>query len=168
MHRIIAVIAFAATLTAALTSCSNEKELPAAPSTPTTSRAPASSAATTSTPTAEPIDSSSTGGARSSNRAHEDLQAAVASYSDAFLTGDPQTYALLTERCRDRVTAEQFQLILDQAKILYGSPLTIKTFNAETAGNLARVTYTYELAALNQTSEPWAKEDGDWKQDDCP
>ena len=152
MYRVIAVLALVAVLIAGLTSCSNDQDSPAAVSTPTTA----------------PAGSSSSDGAHPSGPSHEDLQVAVTSYSNAFLSGDPQAYALLTKRCRDRVAAEQFQLIVDQSKIIYESALTIKSFVAETAGNFARVTYTYELASLNQTSWPWANEDGDWKQDDCP
>lgn len=83
-----------------------------------------------------------------------ELEAAVTAYSGAFLTGDAAAYDLLSQRCRDRTDKDAFLTTLDQAKELYGSPLTILTYDAEVSGDLARVTYTYEASALNQDSEP--------------
>ncbi|TYB39699.1 hypothetical protein FXF50_04790 [Micromonospora sp. AP08] len=50
---------------------------------------------------------------------------------------------------------------------MYGKAMPIKTFQAQISGDLARVTYTYDVPALNQNKEPWVREDGTWKQDDC-
>jgi len=48
----------------------------------------------------------------------------------------------------------------------YG-PQRIETYSEHVADDLARVTYTYRLAKLDQTREPWVREAGQWKQDDC-
>jgi hypothetical protein len=36
--------------------------------------------------------------------------------------------------------------------------LPIKTYRAQVSGSLARDAYTYEVAEINQDSEPWARE----------
>ena len=50
---------------------------------------------------------------------------------------------------------------------MYGSALPITAYDAQISGDLARVTYTYAVPALDQSAEPWTSEDGAWKQDDC-
>jgi len=50
---------------------------------------------------------------------------------------------------------------------VYGSALPITGYDARITGDLAQVTYAYDVPALDQTSEPWTREDGAWKQDDC-
>jgi len=96
------------------------------------------------------------------------LRAAVQAYSDAFLSGNAkQAYALLSTRCQERSTLAEFTAITDQAKALYGNPLPMSSFKAQISGDLARVTYTYAVSAINQTREPWVRESGDWHEDDC-
>lgn len=96
------------------------------------------------------------------------LRRAVQNYSDAYLTGDANTaYALLSKRCQARTTEADFAALVSQAKGLYGTALPMKTFKVDLNDAQARVTYTYEMAAINQTDEPWVKESGDWHQDDC-
>ena len=97
----------------------------------------------------------------------EQLRAAVQAYSDAFLTGDSAAYGMLSERCRNRRSADQFGIVLAGAKSLYGSTIPARSFDAEISGNLARATYTYDISAINQSAEPWVRENGEWKQDDC-
>ncbi|MGN9809994.1 hypothetical protein ACTMSW_11635 [Micromonospora sp. BQ11] len=97
-----------------------------------------------------------------------ELRRAVVAYSDAFLDAKPTVgYELFSARCKERVTLSEFTGMLMAAKQMYGKAMPIKTFEAQISGDLARVTYTYEVPALNQTREPWAREDGKWKQDDC-
>ncbi|RZU76742.1 hypothetical protein EV384_5419 [Micromonospora kangleipakensis] len=89
-------------------------------------------------------------------------------YSDAFLDAKPTVaYDLFSARCKDRVTLSEFTGMLTAAKQMYGKAMPLKTFDAQISGDLARVTYTYDVPALNQTKEPWVREDGKWKQDDC-
>jgi hypothetical protein len=45
--------------------------------------------------------------------------------------------------------------------------LPIVSYDAQVSGDHARVTYTYDVAALNQDAEPWVREEGFWKTDDC-
>jgi hypothetical protein len=99
----------------------------------------------------------------------DELRVAVQAYSDAFLTGQPvEGYALFSARCKERVSLSYFTGLVTGAKGAYGSALPFKSFDAEVSGDLARVTYTYDVPALDQTAEPWTYEDGQWRQDDCP
>ncbi|WP_157743024.1 hypothetical protein [Micromonospora coriariae] len=98
----------------------------------------------------------------------EELRQAVLAYSDAFLDAKPTVaYDLFSARCKDRVTLSEFTGMLTAAKQMYGKAMPLKSFDAQISGDLARVTYTYDVPALNQTKEPWVREDGKWKQDDC-
>lgn len=98
----------------------------------------------------------------------DELQTAVTAYSDAFLTGDGATaYALLSERCKDRLPEPRFTAEVQQAGQLYGSALPLESYHAEVSGDLARVTYTYSVSAINQDREPWVRESGQWREDDC-
>ncbi|MCW2763512.1 MAG: hypothetical protein JWR85_3713 [Marmoricola sp.] len=98
----------------------------------------------------------------------EALRAAVQGYSDAFLGGDPTVaYDYFSARCRQQVSLSYFTGIVMAAGQVYGSVLPITSYQAQVAGDMARVSYTYDVAALNQTDEPWSREDGAWKQDDC-
>lgn len=96
------------------------------------------------------------------------LHAAVKAYSDAYLTGDgPTAYAILSERCKDRITEAEFSALVDQGGELYGSALPMESFEASISGDTARATYTYSIEAINQTLEPWVLESGKWREDDC-
>ncbi|MCO1597642.1 hypothetical protein M8C17_21045 [Micromonospora sp. RHAY321] len=98
----------------------------------------------------------------------KELRQAVLAYSDAFLDAKPTVaYDLFSARCKDRVTLSEFTGMLAAAKQIYGKAMPLKTFDAQISGDLARATYTYDVPALNQTKEPWVREDGKWKQDDC-
>lgn len=102
-----------------------------------------------------------------STQSTDELRDAVQAYSDAYLTGDMAAYEMLTERCRDRLSQEQFRTLVAMAKSMYGSALPVRSFDAEVSGDLARVTYTYDVSAINQNAEPWTREGGVWKEDDC-
>ncbi len=98
----------------------------------------------------------------------DELQQAVQGYSDAFLGAQPvEAYEYFSARCTDRVSLSYFTGIVIAAKDIHGEPLTITTYDAEVAGDLARVTYTYDVPALSQMREPWSRENGVWKLDDC-
>src|SRR4029079_16094615 len=98
----------------------------------------------------------------------DELRVNVQTYSDAYLTGQPiAAYRLLSKRCKDRMSLSYFTGLVTAAKQQYGSALAFKTYSAEISGDLARVTYTYDVAAINQENEPWVKENGDWHEDDC-
>lgn len=96
-----------------------------------------------------------------------ELESAVQSYSDAFLTGDVKAYDMLSERCQKKHDKNYFIGILMAANSQYGSTLPLKTFEAEIEGDRAEVSYTYDLKALDQELELWVLEGPDWKQDGC-
>ena len=97
----------------------------------------------------------------------DDLRYAVQAYSDSYLTGDIAAYELLSARCQERFTIAQFHGLLAAAESAYGVSLPLRTFAADVSGDLARATYTYDVAAIDQQAEPWTREGGQWKQDDC-
>lgn len=96
------------------------------------------------------------------------LRDSVESYSLAYLAGDGQTaWDLLSARCQKRITPAQMREMSIRAVLLFG-PHEISKYEADVQGTLARVTYSYvDAASINQTSEPWTKEGGIWRQDDC-
>ncbi|WP_433364225.1 hypothetical protein ACQPZX_33580 [Actinoplanes sp. CA-142083] len=129
---------------------------------------PAPAPDVTSAAAGSPATPTGTSPAAAATTDHDDLKASVQAYSDAYLTGDGKTaYGLLSRRCRKRITPAAFTTIVDFAKQEYGSALPIKTFSAAVSGDLARVTYTYSVKAIDQDSEPWVREDGRWHEDDC-
>ncbi|WP_431878295.1 hypothetical protein [Micromonospora marina] len=139
-----------------LTACGSDADKPeASPS--STSPAPAATVAeAAASPTAQAAGEEA------------ELGQAVVAYSDAFLDGKPTVgYELFSARCKERVTLSEFTGMLTAAKQMYGKAMPLKTFEAQISGDLARVTYTYDVPALNQNKEPWVREDGKWKQDDC-
>lgn len=100
--------------------------------------------------------------------ATEDLRAAVQHYADAFLTADADaSYALLSERCQARTSLATWRGLIEQMGVAYGSPLRLTSYTAKVSGDLARVTYTFSEAAINQSAEPWVRENGKWHEDDC-
>lgn len=108
------------------------------------------------------------GGGDSRSDQTDAIRKAATTYSDAFLSGDADAaYGALSARCKDRIGEVEFTSVVQAAKDTYGSALKFKTFEAEVNGRQARVTYTYAISAINQTDEPWVKEDGRWRQDDC-
>lgn len=140
-----------------LTACAGNADKPDAAAS-STSAAP--SATASSSAAANPTAQAPAG--------QEELRQAVVAYSDAFLDAKPTVgYDLFSARCKERVTLSEFTGMLTAAKQMYGKAMPLKTFDAEVSGDLARVTYTYDVPALNQTKEPWVREDGKWKQDDC-
>jgi hypothetical protein len=140
-----------------------------APNTAAGAGTDASTAAGTSTAAAGESTAAAGGGSgKSAGGSEAQLKAAVQAYSDAFLSGEgTKAYNLLSERCRKRTSLSEFTGIVTAAKQMYGSALPLKTYEAEVSGNLARVTYTYPIRAINQDREPWTREGGSWHQDDC-
>lgn len=89
-------------------------------------------------------------------------------YSDAYLTGAGETaYGLLSTRCQGQFGEKSFQQLVAAAGQTYGSKLPMKTFDATVSGDLARVTYTYSVSAIDQKDQPWTREDGSWHYDAC-
>lgn len=97
------------------------------------------------------------------------IEGAAQDYSDAFLTGDAEgAYALLSERCQERTPSDAFALVVETAASQYGTALEFSDYDAEVNGEQARVTYSYaDHSEIDQTDEPWVKESGEWRVDDC-
>ncbi|MFD5829806.1 hypothetical protein [Lentzea sp. NPDC060358] len=114
--------------------------------------APTTTAVATSSP---PLDNSA-------------LEQQVRAYSVAFLVGNGDVaYDLLSQRCKERNTRSNFVMLVQQAGTVYG-PQEIRSLKVDqAAGDLARVTYTYDKAELDQRGEPWVRESGVWRIDDC-
>ncbi|WP_067441358.1 hypothetical protein [Nocardioides jensenii] len=97
-----------------------------------------------------------------------ELRGALQSYSDAFLSGDGQAaYDLFSERCKNRADHGQFIAMVDLAKQQYGESLACASYSEGASGDLARVSCTHADSSIDQDSEPWTREDGQWHQDDC-
>jgi len=98
----------------------------------------------------------------------EALRAAVQGYSDAFLTGKIAAYdGYFSKGCKAKVVRNYFLGILTAADDTYGSPMPVKTFAATIDGNAADVSFTFDLAAINQSHETWVVEGGKWRTTDC-
>lgn len=146
-HHTTVIVAAAALL--ALTGCSD-----ATPSEPKAVDKPASSP-TAEQPKADP--------------ARADLEKAVRAYSAAYFKPDgAAAYTTLSKRCATKAgDADLFAGIVDTAAKAYGKQ-EIQTLTVDQlAGDMARVSYTYAVPKLNQTSQPWAREGGVWKYDGC-
>ncbi|GAB2831177.1 hypothetical protein GCM10027200_33330 [Lentzea nigeriaca] len=96
-----------------------------------------------------------------------ELEAAVRAYSDAFLSGNSAAYEQLSQRCKDRMPRAGFLQVIAAAKDMYGPQEIVSLKVDQIAGDLGRVTTTYAKSELNQRSEPWVRENGAWRVDDC-
>jgi hypothetical protein len=96
-----------------------------------------------------------------------ELEAAVRAYSAAFLSGNSEAYELLSKRCKERMPRAEFLQVITAASQLYGPQDIVSLEVDQIAGDLGRVTSTYVKSELNQRSEPWVRENGAWRVDDC-
>jgi len=96
------------------------------------------------------------------------LRAAVQAYSDAYLGGQgTAAFAMISPRCQQMIGSNELKSAANEAKSLYGVlPLTSFTVNSN-SGTSATVTYTYAVATLNQSNQPWTLVGGQWKYDHC-
>ena len=107
------------------------------------------------------------GGGRQPTGDAASVRAAVEQYSAAYLGDRPEeAFAMLSARCKERVPLAEMRTLTAGAKRLYGT-VKLVAFSAEVSGGLARATYRYDNAAINQTAQPWAREDGAWRYDAC-
>lgn len=97
-----------------------------------------------------------------------DLEASVRTYTKALFSGDGKTgHALLSKRCKQEITAVEFQGMSEQGHNDYGS-LTIKNISVDQiSGDLARVSYGVGVPQFERKAQPWAREDGTWRWDAC-
>jgi len=108
------------------------------------------------------------GGSAETAEEGPELEPAVRAYSAAYLSGNgDEAHALLTARCRERTPIEELRVAAALGKEQYGTAKLTSVDIVEESGNLARVTYRYDMASIDQVAEPWALEDGAWRNDDC-
>lgn len=97
-----------------------------------------------------------------------ELEPAVRAYSDNFLAGNAdEVHARMTARCRERTNLDQLRPLVAMAKENYGTATMTSFEIAQQSEGLARVTYRYDQSSIDQVEEPWALEDGQWRNDDC-
>ncbi|MGW7288043.1 hypothetical protein ACWGH4_21430 [Streptomyces sp. NPDC054847] len=147
-------VATAAVLLLALTACSSEN--------PPSSASPKSGQnAATDQPSDEP-------NVPPADDSKELLEQAVRAYSAAyFATDTKKAHGMMSARCQEKIPAEVYGPVVEASVKQYGAH-DIKTFAVDQlAGDLARVTYTYAVPALDQKQQPWAREDGAWRYDGC-
>lgn len=89
-------------------------------------------------------------------------------YSDVFLAGNAdEAHALFTAGCQERTHLKDFRPVVEMAAEQYRSAEMISLKVDQQSDGLARVTYRYDQSSIDQVSEPWALEDGRWRNDDC-
>jgi hypothetical protein len=76
-------------------------------------------------------------------------------------------YAILSMRCQARLPLEEFRVVVAGGNMAFGAARLTSVTIDDLAGDLARVTYRYDVAAIDQEREPWTREGGRWRQDDC-
>lgn len=156
---VAAALAAAALLT--VTACSSSDSSEAKPTATTATPAtPRTTVPVPTTPTTPPPTSPSSEQAA--------LEQAVRAYSEAYFKPDATAaYAMLSARCQQQIDATMYGSVIEQAAKDYGTQ-AIKTLTVDQlAGDLARVTYTYDVPKLNQAGQPWAREGGQWRYDAC-
>jgi len=96
------------------------------------------------------------------------LHSAVEDYSAAYLSGEGgAAWNLLSSRCKGRISKSEMRTMTTLAAKKYGAqPIMTLTIDS-ISGGMARVTYTYSQAAINQVKEPWVREGDQWREDDC-
>jgi hypothetical protein len=144
--------AAAAVLLLTLTACSTTADNPPAAASPKPGQN-----ASTEQPSTPPADDGKA-----------QLEQAVRAYSDAyFATDTAKAHGMMSARCQDKIPAEVYGPVVEASVKQYGVH-DIKTFTVDQlSGDLARVTYTYAVPALDQKQQPWAREGGAWKYDGC-
>lgn len=96
------------------------------------------------------------------------LEKSVRDYTRALFSGDgPTGYNLLSARCKKFTYPDDYQGLADDAHHQYGN-LEIKSISIDNiSGDLARVSYSVGVPALEREAQPWVREDGTWRWDAC-
>jgi hypothetical protein len=96
------------------------------------------------------------------------LEAAVRAYSAAYFKPDADAaHRMLSKRCAAKMDRIMYAAVVEQTVKTLGRH-EIRTLTVDQiSGALARVSYTYDVPKLSQTSQPWAREGGVWKYDAC-
>ncbi|MDR6119297.1 major membrane immunogen (membrane-anchored lipoprotein) [Aeromicrobium sp. SORGH_AS981] len=116
-----------------------------------------------SAPTAtEPGPAESASGAQG-----EALEQAVVRDVDAFHGGRADdAYAFLSARCRQELPFTEFRRMTSQATALDGDD-PLRDVEATADGARGTVSYELDVESLSERDQPWVREDGGWRNDDC-
>lgn len=96
-----------------------------------------------------------------------ELEAAVRAYTAGYLGGAADAaYDLLSERCHEELSKDDFGSLVAAATATYGGE-EITGYSADVDGNVALANYQLTDSTLDQVNERWVLEDGDWRNDDC-
>jgi hypothetical protein len=95
------------------------------------------------------------------------VEDAVRSYSSAYLRGDgPKAYDLLSARCKKVISLSEVKAAATGAAALYGQAQLISV-TPIVDGDRAFVTYRFTQPAIDQETQPWAREADGWRRDKC-
>lgn len=96
----------------------------------------------------------------------EALEQAVAAYINATTTGDTDTaWDALSDRCADAWTREELDGRVGAATAMLPGEQADNINVDELSGDLARVSYT--VGTEERAGQPWTREGGTWRFDDC-
>ncbi|MDX3643810.1 hypothetical protein [Streptomyces sp. MB09-02B] len=104
------------------------------------------------------------------------LEAAVRAYTAAYFANDPDTtHGMLSARCQKRITRAGMAALTERAEqteraVGDSEPKDVKRFEVDgisTSGDEARVSYGVGMPKFDQKQEPWVREAGVWRYDDC-
>jgi hypothetical protein len=65
------------------------------------------------------------------------------------------------------MTPAQMAALTHGAKVLYGAAIMTGYHQDDLSGDSARVTYSYDQPAINQSGQRWTREAGAWHWDGC-
>ena len=96
------------------------------------------------------------------------VDAAVRAYSTAVVSGDGAAgYKLVSARCQKTIDAGAFSAQAAQAKANYPGATITSLKVDDVSATTAHVTYTYANSILNESKQPWLKENGAWHWNAC-
>ncbi|MFF3327421.1 hypothetical protein [Streptomyces sp. NPDC002889] len=143
-----------AALLLALTACtgSEDDRAPSEKPTPTP----------TTTPTAERTAQ------QPADDTNVELERAVHAYADVYFKPDAKAaYAMLSTRCQEALAPEAYKPIVEAAAKKHGKQHVRLVRVDLVSGDLAFVTYSYDAPELDQQQQPWKREEGQWRYDEC-
>ncbi len=95
------------------------------------------------------------------------LESAVVDYSDALLGGDADTgYGLLSARCQETIGPDEFAVADSQIAERYGDA-SMTSYTEDVDRQVGIVTYRYNDSAIDQEDQPWIRDGGGWRNDEC-
>lgn len=97
------------------------------------------------------------------------LRVDAQAYTNAYITADLNAaWDLLSTRCQAFIGRHHFDSNSIDANYTYGQPHQITTFYAHVHGRRAELTYSFaDAPGLDKTAQPWVRQRGAWRNDDC-